>query len=143
MRVRRWSTSWDGPLTFQRLQEVKAKARKGWVLHATPESAYAGLQDQHTVGNVFVIDEHYLVAVAHGSPWYNQDIVILEEVMVLALVPGGNFRSVTDFLDMEAHRRGASFIASGTALATSDRALSRLYARAGYTPDGTMLTKLV
>lgn len=133
----------DLPLIRQHLTRIDRSAHKAWMQFATPDSTLDGIRALAEQQGAWIVDERYLVLVDAGSPWYNSGVTVLEELMVLALVPGGDFRKVTEFLDQVAAARGCDFISSGTALATSDRALSRLYMRAGYDVAGTMLTKLL
>lgn len=132
----------DLPLIRQHLVRLHESGHKAWMGFANPEDTLDGIRLLASQSGAWIVDDTYLVLIDSGSPWYNPNVSVLEELMVLALVPGGDFRSVTKFLDQVAAARGCDFISSGTALATSDRALSRLYMRSGYTVAGTMLTKL-
>lgn len=90
--------------------------------------------------HAYIVNEQYLVVYAIGTPWYADD-TFLEELLVLHLGNGGSFKTVTDFLEAAAAQAGATLVISGTALASSDRALARLYAAQGFSQEALTLTK--
>lgn len=91
---------------------------------------------------VFIVDEAFLVYYEVGQPWYS-DTDVLEEKLVLNLRTGTPFSSVTDFLEERARLHQAELIGVGTALAASDAALVRCYARQGYRQEAITLIKEV
>ncbi len=88
-----------------------------------------------------ILDEAYLLVYSVGSPWYTQETVVSED-MVLRIAPGSNFSVVTDFLDGLAKDYNARVQITGWALAKHPRAITRMYQRAGYSlEDIPQLTK--
>ncbi|WCA46284.1 hypothetical protein [Caulobacter phage ERS] len=85
----------------------------------------------------------YLVVYDMGTPWYaNPDKhKFLSEMLVLRLVPGGDFSVVPAFLERKALEAGAVVAGAGTALAPNDKALARAYSRAGFNTEAFVLIK--
>ncbi len=83
-----------------------------------------------------VIDDAYLLVYTVGSPWYTQELVVLED-MVLRIGSGSTFSVVTDYLDGLAEEFNCKVQLVGGALARKPRALSRLYQRSGYVIEGS------
>ena len=83
--------------------------------------------------------EGYLVVFAVGTPWYS-DQPVLSELLIVRVRPGGTLTGVAQFLKDQARSAGAVIVAVGTAFAQSDRALTRLYQSEGFQPEGTTLT---
>lgn len=93
--------------------------------------------------NAVVVEDTYVLVYNLGSPWYSP-ATFLEECLVLRVYDGdADFSAVTQALEGLAKHHGAKAIASATALAKSDRALSRMYQRAGFIPIGTRLYKAI
>lgn len=88
----------------------------------------------------YIVEDTFLVIYEIGSPWYTT-ARFLNEKLVLALKPGGNFTDVTDFLEERRRAEDAVLTVVGTALAISDRALVRLYSREGFTGEVITLVK--
>ncbi|ALF01669.1 hypothetical protein CPT_Percy35 [Caulobacter phage Percy] len=93
--------------------------------------------------NAWIVGGAYLVVYDIGTPWYaNPDKhKFLSEIIVLALVPGGNLSAVPEFLERQAAEAGAVVAGAGTALAPNNRALARVYARAGFNIEAFILIK--
>jgi len=132
----------DRPLVTAALTAAISKAvRKGkaWTKHIYAEDAVEGLYE---LGDVYIIDEAYLVAYAVGCPWYSK-VQVLSELLILNLRPANSlpFSVVTDFLEYKAREAGVPVMAVGTALAANDAALASLYTRNGYTAEAITLTK--
>ena len=83
--------------------------------------------------------EGYLVFFALSTPWYSDEL-ILSELLIVRVGPGGTLRDVARFLMDRAAVHGAAIVAVGTAYAKSDRALARLYEAQGFTVEAVMLT---
>lgn len=91
--------------------------------------------------HVYIVAESYLVVYALAEPWYSRAL-FLQELLVLRLPHARtSFGIVPSFLAAEAERAGAVLAAAGTALATSDAALARLYAQHGFAEQGRTLVK--
>lgn len=93
--------------------------------------------DQIISGNVpsVILDEAYLLVYNIGSPWYTQELILVEE-MVLRIGKGSHFSVVTDYLADLAEEHGCRVQLVGGALARSSRAITRLYQRQGFTVEG-------
>lgn len=89
----------------------------------------------------YIVDERYLIAYEIGAPWYQDDVYFLNELLVLALIGGGDFRSVTSFLEGRAREAGCVDAIAGTALAPSDAALASLYEKHGFMRGAISLSK--
>ncbi|WCD56064.1 hypothetical protein [Caulobacter phage BL198] len=91
----------------------------------------------------WIVGGAYLVVYDVGTPWYaNPDKhKFLSEIIVLALVPGGSLSVVPEFLANQAREAGAVVAGAGTALAPNNRALARVYSRAGFNIEAFILIK--
>lgn len=121
------------------LAKIKDRSSKEWVQLIDFDAVvdYLGTAD-----NVYIVDEKFLVMYEVGIPWHTKT-TWLNEKIVIAIEPGGDFQSVTDFLELKAEEAGAELVVVGTALAISDRALARVYERLGYKPSIITLTKRI
>lgn len=82
--------------------------------------------------NAWIVDDAYLVVYNEFAPFYNESIKFIEEVIVLRLVRGHDFSSVTSFLERRRVEAGAVEVLVGTALSRTDEALASLYEKQGY-----------
>lgn len=120
------------------LRDIKARSKKAWVKGIDLWKVLAAIKDAK--GDVWIVDETYLVWFEAGVPWHSNAVWINEKLM-LALKPGGNFQSVIDFLLDAKEAHGAELVVVGTALALSDRALAKIFEKAGFTQAIITLTK--
>lgn len=91
-----------------------------------------------------VISDGYLIVYTVEVPWYNSEIRGLSELAVLRLteLPSDNgFKGVVYTLEKLAALNDCGYIHVGTALATSDKALSRMYQRHGFLEEQVGLIK--
>lgn len=89
-----------------------------------------------------IINDTYLLCVQITSPWFaSEDTRTVSEMLVLRVYPAGpgKFQDIPRALCLLAEVEGAGDIVVGTALATSNRALARMYLREGFTQSGVEL----
>ncbi|WNV48166.1 hypothetical protein Ql52_gp030 [Caulobacter phage Quill_5.2] len=123
----------------ERREYLQNSKRKSWYKYLDTDACMSFI---YACENAYVVDDAFLVVYEITNPAYAQKhILFVEEVMVLRLVPGSSFDAVTAFFDEVRERVGAVGIFAGTALAKSDRALARLYSRAGYRTETFIMTK--
>jgi hypothetical protein len=91
--------------------------------------------------NAYIVEETYLVVYDIVSPWYNSEITLLEEMLVVRLVPGSDFSCVPAFLERVATEAGATLVCAGTALARIDAALASVYHKHGFQTETHLLIK--
>lgn len=120
--------------------KFSSRSSKGWYQHVDVSRVLTSILEGDTLS---ALVDGYLVMYEIGSPWYNPDLTMLEEVMVIQVYPGGSFGSVTSFFESKAKAFGCKLIAVGTALAKNDRALCKMYEAAGYKVAAVQLTKTV
>ncbi|ATI16337.1 hypothetical protein HOS13_gp30 [Caulobacter phage Lullwater] len=122
-----------------RREYLQRSNRKPWFKYLDTDACMRFI---YSCENAYVVNDAYLVCYEVINPAYAQEhILFVEEVMVLRLVPGSSFDAVTDFFEEVRERVGAVGIFAGTALAKSDRALARLYAKDGYVTGNLLLIK--
>ena len=85
--------------------------------------------------------EGFLILYEVGVPWYSEHSLVLSEMMVLRVTPGGDFQVVPQFLESKGRFYGCDFVCVGTALAHNDLALARMYERSGYHVEAMQLIK--
>lgn len=120
------------------LARIKKRSKKAWVQGINIDKVLADLFSSW--GDVWIVDDTFLVWFETGVPWHS-DALWLNEKLMLALSPGGDFQSVIDFLEDAADAHGAERIVVGTALALSDRALAKIFEKAGFSQAIITLTK--
>lgn len=92
--------------------------------------------------HAYIVGGAFLVVYEIVSPWYAKDEdTILEEVIVLRLVRGGDFSSVPAFLERKRAEAGAKLVCAGTALARTDAALASVYQKLGFKTETIILVK--
>lgn len=83
----------------------------------------------------------YLVAYTIHQPWYSDEDVLCD-LLVMRLNSGaGKLSDITDFLEAEARRSNVRFVSVGTLLAPDDAKQVRAYQRCGYEVAATQLIK--
>lgn len=127
---------------YARLVKLSSNGNpKSAALIADPDKAICSIIDQDRegsghaamVGGIFVF-------FAVGTPWYSRT-PLLSELLVVRVRPGGTLKDVARSLEREAAAAGASRVVIGTAFATNDRALSRIWQRLGYREEAITLSK--
>lgn len=83
----------------------------------------------------------YIVAYHVAMPWYSQEEVLSELIVIRYSNGPGQLSDVTEFLEAKAREHGCRFVAVGTFLSPRDASLAASYSRCGYTVAGTQLTK--
>lgn len=91
--------------------------------------------------NAYIVDDAFLVVFDVITPWYAKDVTFLEEVIILRLVPGGDFKNVASFLERKREEAGAKLVCVGTALARTDAALASVYHKLGFRTETVVLVK--
>lgn len=91
--------------------------------------------------NSVVVEDTYLLLYHFGTPWYSKDVMLEEQLVLKIHEGGGRFSDIPRALEGLAKHHGAVGVFTGTALASSNRALSRLYQREGFTPEAVALYK--
>lgn len=122
---------------FPRITE---KAKKEWLYDVDLDVALHYIL--HEADHAHIVDENYLVVFDIGDSWFSSKVMLMEQ-LVLSLRPGSPFSVVTDFLEEQAHLLGCNLISVGTSMATSDRALARIYTGQGYRQEAIALTKRI
>ena len=89
---------------------------------------------------VFVVGP-YLVAYAVHTPWYSDEEVLCDLIVMRLNDDPGSLSDVTNFLEDEARRLDVRWVAVGTLLAPQDQSLVRAYQRQGYEVAATQLVK--
>jgi hypothetical protein len=100
----------------------------------------AAMRSLRDFDHAYIVEDAFLVVYELTVPWYS-DALLLQELLILRLLPGPDFAIVPEFLVQAAQTAGARLVVAGTALATSDRALSRLYRSSGFSEAALTLTK--
>lgn len=75
-----------------------------------PEKIIANIYRKDTEGAAYIVGGSFLLLVTEGSPDYSDDL-ILQEDLILSLVPGGRLLDVVDALEDIAKVRGVDHIA--------------------------------
>lgn len=119
------------------LPKIIRRSPKPWVKLIDREAVINHIA---TAANAYIVDETFLVLYEYGIPWHSGS-VWLNETLVLALKPGGEFKQVTDFLELKAQHHNARIAVVGTGLAIVDEALARVYEGLGFTRSIITLTK--
>lgn len=117
--------------------KISARSKKDWYQHVDVSRVLTSILSGEKPS---AIVDGYLVVYDIGSTWYS-DKLMLEEVMVLCVYPGGDFKNVPRYLEAKARECGCAFVAVGTALARTDAALVAMYESAGYQTAAVQLTK--
>lgn len=137
------------PFTDEQSAQITSSLRKyhAKIAHRTNKVWFEFVDLEHVLGTILsgalpcAIVDGYLVMYDHGAPWYNPNIIVLEEVMVITVQPGGEFRNVVRFLESKGRLHSASFVAVGTALAQTDSLLARKYSALGFQQSAVQLAK--
>jgi hypothetical protein len=85
--------------------------------------------------NAYIVDDAFLVVYA------KEDVVLLNEVIILRLVPGGDFKNVASFLERKREEAGAKLVCVGTALTRTDAALASVYHKLGFKTETIILVQ--
>ncbi|WCA46227.1 hypothetical protein [Caulobacter phage DCM] len=119
----------------------KNRLTKVWINYVDLDVVMEFLFREDT--NAWIVGGAYLVVFDISTPWYaNPDKhKFLSEIIVLALLPGGSLSVVPEFLERKAREAGAVVAGAGTALAPNNRALARVYSRAGFNIEAYILIK--
>lgn len=125
------------PSDYDRIYKVLTEAHEDLLSHGGKPITKAMSAEKvadFIVGsdNSYILDEQYLVCYQVGTPWFSEDKV-LGELLVIRLGNGGSFSKVTDFFKEEAKRHGCQWVMVGTLLSPNDAALSRSYGARGFT----------
>jgi hypothetical protein len=92
--------------------------------------------------NAYIVDDAFLVVYELVTPWYaKEDVVLLNEVIILRLVPGGDFKNVASFLERKREEAGAKLVCVGTALTRTDAALASVYHKLGFKTETIILVQ--
>lgn len=118
--------------------ELKAKLHKNIHIDIDPMIA---LRNVFEAEHAYIVNG-YLVVYDITTMWWS-DTPILAEQLVFALEPDSSFLSVIEFFEAKAIEVGAKYIAVGTALSKSDRALAAVYAKHGFKQMAINLAKEV
>lgn len=102
----------------------------------SPEMMAAKVLSNQGIGAA-IIDDGILVVYTVSVPWY-ADYRVLHELLVLRIGDGGTFRDVTDLLDDLAEQFDCYAMSAGTALSGNEKAIARMYQRAGWTIDKSL-----
>ncbi len=135
-RVRK-PTPDDAQRIVLHLLKATQRVRGKQVTHKLDHAEVVRRIVEHDVPSV-ILDEAFLLVYSVGTPWYS-DNLYLEEQLVLRIGEGSSFDVVTDMLDDLADIVNAEAIIVASALAFSNRALSRLYTRRGF-HNGELVT---
>lgn len=113
---------------------------KGWLHTVDIQVALGKIQSDFIS---LIIEDTYLLCADVVTPWYSgEETKVLAEMLVLRVYDGpGKFSSIPRALHSLAGVVGAGSIVVGTALATSNRALARMYLREGFIQSGVELSK--
>ncbi len=118
-------------------EAIHSADAKGWLHMVDLDTAMQVIEREFIS---LIIEDTYLLCAAVLSPWYSRDARVLTEMLVLRVYPGpGKFQDIPRALRLLAEVEGAGDIVVGTALATSNRALARMYLREGFTQSGVEL----
>lgn len=135
-------TNADHPVILDALQQLLFFAPNyGWV--GKPDLA-VGLQhvlNKQVEGNAY-IGHGYLLLVGEFEPWYGNDKILQEELVLrLPGQPEGGYaiRMVLNFLEVLASLRGADKLLVGNSY--TDAALTRIYERRGFEHCSDILYK--
>lgn len=111
---------------------------KAWYKYIEVDTTLETIYD---ADNAWIIDESYLTMFDICTPWYSKSILVVEEMIVLRLKPGGDFANVPAFLERKGREAGAKLVCVGTALARTDAALASVYKEYGYRTETHILLK--
>lgn len=125
------------------LQKLSSRRNtKAWVKYIDLDRGVSHII--YSAENAWIVGDAYLVVYNIAAPWFiKEGVEFLNEELVLALVPGGNFSDVSDFLQRKAKEAGAKLAQVGTALSTSDKVLASLYQSQGFHQEAVSLVKEV
>jgi len=137
------------PFTDEQSAQITSSLRKyhAKIAHRTNKVWFEYVDLDHVLSTILsgalpcALVDGYLVVYDHGSPWYNPNITVLEEVMVMTIQPGGEFSNVVRFLESKGRLYNASFVFVGTALAHVDRLLVKKYEALGFQQSAVQLAK--
>lgn len=138
------------PFTDEQADRIVSSLRKyhAKIAHRTNKVWFEYVDLDHVLSTILtgampaaVVDDAYLVMYDHGTPWYNPNITVLEEVMVIKIAPGGSFDNVVAFLQSKGRLHNASLVSVGTALAMQDDTLAGWYERHGFQVSAHQLVK--
>lgn len=138
------------PFTDEQSAQITSSLRKyhAKIAHRTNKVWFEYVDLDHVLSTILtgampaaIVDDSYLVMYDHGTPWYNPNITVLEEVMVIKIAPGGSFDNVVAFLQSQGRLHHASFVSVGTALAMQDDTLAGVYQRYGFQTSAHQLVK--
>lgn len=114
---------------------LKKSGAKSWYNYIDVDTVMKRIYDHE----IYILDEEYLVVYEITSPWYNDEVLFLQEIIVLRLGQG-DFSKVPAFLKRKGKEAGAVLVGVGTALARNDAALASMYQRFGFTSGDITLT---
>lgn len=83
-----------------------------------------------------VLDQQIMILYDLDRPWFNDNLLVLSELMVLRFAPGtSGFKDIDAALCFLAQAAGATHIAVGGALSERPRVLARAYKSVGYVEE--------
>lgn len=117
------------------------RADKAWVALIDPTCIEATLKNMNPNIHCVIVKDTYLLLFSVVSPWFTNKRLIDEKLIFRLLDGPGKFTDVVDALEYIAKSMNASGIMAGTALAPSNKAMARMFQRAGFELSQTGLFK--
>lgn len=141
LQEREWSTKqWDelNDAMVRVASAAKQSQAKGWFKHIRVEDCMASIDGK--LVRASRIDDDFVIVYGVGAPWYNWSFKALEEMLVIRLRKGSNYRKVLSALTILAEQHECKSIVVGDALTLDDR-LARVYERAGFRRESSQFIK--
>lgn len=141
LQEREWSTKqWDelNDAMVRVASAAKQSQAKGWFKHIRVEDCMAAIDGKFVRASR--IDDDFVIVYSVGTPWYNWYFRSLEEMLVIRLRKGSNYRKVLSALTLLADQHDCKSIVVGDALTQDDR-LARVYERAGFRRESSQFIK--
>lgn len=113
-------------------QRIWERANKKWTQFIDPAKVEDVLKNRHPTIHSVVVEETYLLVFSIVHMWFSNTFFVEEKLVIKPFKGTGKFSDVTKALEHIAKVSEASGILSGTLMAPHDKALARMYNRAGY-----------
>lgn len=124
-------------------QKLWERSKKKWTVIVDPLKVAAVVKNQNPNIHSVVVEETYILVFSMAHPWFSDQFFVEEKLVIKAFDGPGNFSDVTKALEHIARVSGAYGILTGTAMAPNDKALVRMYEKAGFEKSQVGLFKAV
>jgi len=119
-------------------EQAKKSGAKSWFAHINVDDCFRSVSDGRL--KAVRVDDHFVIVYCVGVPWYNSELRVLSEMLVIRIRAGGDYRKVLRALDILAEDEQCRVVCVGDAL-TQDKRLARVYQRAGFRSESEQLIK--